>query len=299
MNVEGAKVRPVEELGGSLELSDRWILSRLNAAAAETTRNLVAYRFHDAAATMYRFLWGELADWYLELVKPRLYGEATEASKATALATLVAVLDGVLRLLHPIMPFISEALWLRLPVPAGRGREESLVVARWPEPRPEWDDADAEAQMTALMELIGEVRTLRSEYRVEAGAQVDIRLANVPAALDRALAAEDRALRRLARIGGVARDGEPDGRAGAHAVLRSGAELFLPLEGIIDLERERERLSDEIGRLEKQLRSTAGRLANEQFVSKAPAEVVEREREKARSFRDQLERLTQMLNALT
>ncbi|HEX6940108.1 MAG TPA: valine--tRNA ligase [Longimicrobiales bacterium] len=299
MNVAGVEVRPIEEVRDSAELADRWILSRLNAATAEVTRALEAFRFHEAAATIYRFFWGELADWYLELIKPRLYGEATEESKVAAQATLVAVLDGVLRLLHPIMPFISEALWLQLPVPAGRAREESLMVARWPEPRPEWEDPEAEAQMAALMELIGEIRTLRSEYGVAAGALVEVRLANVPASLERALSAEERALRRLARVGEVRRNGEADGRAGAHAVLRSGADLFLPLEGIIDLERERGRLASEIERVERQLRSTEARLANEQFVSRAPAEVVEREREKAENFRAQVERLTHVLSALT
>src|SRR5690606_6350004 len=161
------------------------------------------------------------------------------------------------------------------------------------------DDPEAEAQMTALMELIGEVRTLRSAYGVAAGAQVEVRLSNVSPSLSRALEAEERAVRRLARVAEVRRDGAEDGRAGAHAVLKSGADLFIPLEGIIDLERERKRLSAEIERLEGQLRSTEARLANEQFVSRAPAEVVQREREKTENFRAQVERLTHMLKALT
>ncbi len=299
MNLEGLRIRPIEEVADVLEPADRWILSRLSAAAAEVTRHLEAFRVHEAASAVYHFIWGEVADWYLELIKPRFQGAAEERSREAAAATLVQVLDGAYRLLHPFMPFVSETLWLRLPVPEGREREPSLVVARWPEPRPEWEDAAAEAQMTALMELIGEVRTLRSEYGVASNARVDVRLANVPESLDRALAAEGRALQRLARVGEIRIDGGADGRAGAHAVLKSGAELFVPLEGIIDLDRERERLSGEIDRLEKQLKATEGRLANEQFVSKAPTEVVEREREKAQSFRDQLDRLSHMLNALT
>ena len=299
MNLEGAEVQPIEEIHDALEPADRWILSRLNNATREVTRALEQFRFHEAASTIYHFFWGELADWYLELIKPRLYGEATAESKRAAQSTLVAVMDGVLRLLHPIMPFISEALWLRLPVPVGKSREESLVIARWPEPRPEWDDAEAEEQMAALMELIGEVRTLRSEYGVAAGAQVEVQLSHVPPALARALEVEERAVQRLARVAEVRRDGAPDGRLGARAVLKSGADLFLPLEGLIDLEKERARLSAELERIESQLRSTEARLANEQFVSRAPAEVVQREREKAENFRARAERLSHMLKALT
>ena len=299
MNLEGQRIRPIEDVADQLELADRWILSRLSVAAATVTRHLEAFRVHEAANAIYHFFWGEIADWYLELVKPRFQADAAAACREAAATTLVTVLDGAYRLLHPFMPFVSETLWQRLPVAEGREREESLVVARWPEPRPEFKDAEAEAQMNALMELIGEVRTLRSEYGVATGAKVEVRLTNLPASLDRALASEARAVERLARVEAVHVDGVGDGRAGAHAVLKSGAELFVPLEGIIDLDRERERLSSEIERLEKLLRSTEGRLANEQFVSKAPAEVVEREREKVQSFRDQLDRLSHMLNALT
>jgi valyl-tRNA synthetase len=121
----------------------------------------------------------------------------------------------------------------------------------------------------------------------------------VPAGMEHALAVEARALRRLARIGEVVRDGAPDGRAGAHAVLRSGAELFIPLEGIIDVDKERERLRKELERVEGQLRSSEARLASESFVTRAPAEVVERERAKVSNFKDQRDRLAEKLAALT
>ncbi|MBI4410133.1 MAG: valine--tRNA ligase [Gemmatimonadetes bacterium] len=306
LNLEGEPVRSLDDVASDLELADRWILSRLSFAIGEVTRHLEAFRFHEAADAVYHFFWGEVADWYLELVKPRLYREASgedaagaEASREAAKATLVEVLDGVFRLLHPLMPFISEALWQRLPWPAGKPREESLVVARWPERRPEREDAEAEARMTAFMELVGSVRTLRSEYDVPAGQEVTIRLAHAPAALEAALAAEARSLRRLGRIGRVERGDRGAAEAGAHAVLRSGAELFLPLAGIIDVARERDRLARELDRLEKQVQAAEGKLANQQFLSRAPAEVVEREREKARSFRDQRDRLSRKLAALT
>ncbi|HEX7049788.1 MAG TPA: valine--tRNA ligase [Longimicrobiales bacterium] len=299
MRLEGRRVRRVEEVRDGLELADRWILSRLSAAAADVTRHLEAFRVHEAVAAVYRFLWSELADWYLELIKPRFTAEAEEASREAATATLAAALDGGLRLLHPFMPFISEALWLRLPVPDGVEREPSLVVARWPEPSAEWEDAEAEARLGALMELIGTVRTLRSEYGVPTGRKVEVRLSQAPEPLRVALAAEGRALESLAGVAEVVYgDARANGQAGAHAVLRGGAELFLPLSGIIDLERERGRLGAELDRLEAQLRATEARLANTNFVSKAPAEVVAREREKAASFRDQRDKLSRKLAAL-
>jgi valyl-tRNA synthetase len=299
MNLEGQTVKRVEDVAADLELTDRWILSRLDAAAAEVTRQLESFRFHEATDAAYRFFWGELADWYIELVKTRLRGDAGEASADAARSTLVAALDGAMRLLHPVMPFITEALWLRLPVPAGARREASLVVAQWPAGGA-GRDAEAEARMDSLMELISVVRTLRAEYNVPVSAAVEIRLGNVAARLKEAMDVEGRALERLARVGVVAGDGSAaSGRmAGAHAVLTGGTELFVPLEGLIDVERERQRLRQERDRLDGQLAAVLQRLASESFVGRAPAEVVAREREKAEHFRDQRDRLARKLDAL-
>jgi valyl-tRNA synthetase len=298
MNLEGGAVRPVEAVAGDLELVDRWMLSRLDAATEDVTRQLENLRFHEAAEAVYHFFWGELADWYIELVKGRLKGEAGEASADAARAVLVATLDGALRLMHPIMPFITEALWLRLPVPEGVTRAESLVVAPWPAGGTH-RDADAEARMDALMELIGTVRTLRSEYNVPVKASVELRLGNVAPELAAALGEERRALERLGRVGGFSLDGAGGARGtGAHAVLKGGTEVFMPLEGLIDLDRERQRLRQEIERLDGLLDGVLKRLGNESFVSRAPAEVVSREREKAGNFRDQRDRLAKKLDAL-
>jgi valyl-tRNA synthetase len=208
-------------------------------------------------------------------------------------------LDGVFRLLHPFMPFLTETLWQRVPVPVGVEREESLVVGRWPERRPEREDRGAEGEIAALRELIGVIRNLRSEYNVPAGQRVEVQLTGVPDALRRALDEEGRALRPLAGVETVTEGGAgANGEAGAHAVLRSGAELFLPLAGVIDLERERGRLRKELDRIEGQLRGVAGKLSSEQFLSRAPAEVVAREREKEETFRDQRDRLNKKLAAL-
>jgi valyl-tRNA synthetase len=301
MNLGSEPVGRPEELGDDLELADRWILSRLERTTARVDAALESYRLHEAAETMHAFFWGEVADWYLELIKTRMHGEAGQASREAAKATLVAVLDGVFRLLHPIMPFITEALWRRLPFPEGEERAESLMVAAWPQRRPEREDPAAEREMRALQELITTVRGLRSEYDVPARAEVAVTLTDVSDALRRAVVAEDRSVRRLAGVGELRYSDDGDDQragAGAHAVLQSGAELFLPLEDLIDVARERERLGQELERIERLLASTTERLESEQFVSRAPAEVVDRERDKAASFRDQQERLARKLAAL-
>ena len=299
MNLGDASVKRVDEIHADLELADRWILSRLSAAVSNSTRALESFRFHEAAETVYHFFWSELADWYLELIKPRFYEGAAEASKGAAQATLVEVLDNVLRLMHPLMPFISDALWRRLPETSGAMREDSLVIARWPEVRGDRVDPNAEAQMDALMELIGNVRNLRSEYAVPAGAEIQIRVANASGALELALRVEERAVRRLARVGAIERDGAHEGKGGAHAVLRSGGELFVPLAGLIDVGKERDRLSKELERLQGQLKGTEAKLVNEQFVGRAPEAVVQREREKAASLRQQCQALAEKLEALS
>jgi valyl-tRNA synthetase len=294
MNLGDAPVRPVDAVTPDLEIADRWILSRLNAAIREFDRNLEAFRFKEAAESAYHFFWGELADWYLEMTKARLRGDAGVASREAAQATLVAVLDGALRLLHPIMPYITDTLWLKLPLP--HRETASLVIGRWPAADERRDDAEAETAMNALMELIGTVRALRSEYGVPDGSRVEVHLSNVQPALAAALAAEERAVLQLAQVGGV-QPGNGAG-AGAHAIIGSGTELFIPLAGVIDVDRERQRLRKELERLEQFLRATESKLANEKFVGRAPADVVAREREKAEGLKDQRERLSAKLESL-
>ena len=296
MNLEDT-APALEEVQPHLELADRWILSRLNASIRDVTRALEAFRFHDAADAVYRFFWSELADWYLELVKPRMRGDAGEASKRAAQATLVEVLDQILRLMHPIMPFISEALWRRLPE-RSTAREDSLIIARWPEPRSQFDDASAEATFDALTELIGSVRALRKEYDVPPSAEIAIRVSNAGVAVKAALQAEERAVRRMARISEISFDGDANGKQGAHVVLKAGGDLFIALADLIDIDKERVRLQGELERIQSQLRGTEAKLANANFVARAPAEVVQYERTKADSLRDQQNRLSEKLAAL-
>jgi valyl-tRNA synthetase len=295
MNVGDGAVAPLEEVQGSLEFSDRWILSRLSRAAGEVTTALERFRLNDAALAGYGFFWGEFADWYLEMVKPRLRGEAGEESAAAARATLVAVLDQTLRLLHPIMPFITETVWQRLP--RRTDPSATIMLARWPEAMPAWADDAVESRAAALQELVGAVRNIRAEYGIQPGQRLRVRIAGDGALLDGLAGEGERILRDLARLEEVAR-GRAEGAIGASAVLRSGLELFIPLEGVIDLDRERARLRDEISRADGILESARARLGNEKFTSRAPADVVQREREKVTSLEEQRDKLARTLQAL-
>jgi valyl-tRNA synthetase len=296
MTVGDDPIRPMADVEGDLELADRWILSRLSRTSTGLTEDLEKFRLHDVAETGYHFFWGELADWYLELVKPRLRGEDGEASREAARTTLITTFDGILRLLHPIIPFVTEELWQKLPWPEGEEKPEALIEASWPEGDEARLDGQAEARMAALQELITQVRRLRKEYGIPEGAQVDVMVGGAPETFQSTLETQGKALQMLAKVGQVTVDGTPTG-AGAHGVLENGTELFIPLEGVIDLDREMERLQKEIQRLDGQHTGTLKKLENQGFLKNAPPEVVEREREKAESFREQKEKLQEKLTA--
>jgi len=274
-----------------LELADRWILSRFAATADAVTDALERFRLHDAAEATYQFVWGEFCDWYLELVKTRLRGDRGEGSRTAAAATFAFVLDGWLRLLHPIMPFITEEMYCHLP---GRTVEDSLLRGPWPDSSAELSDEHAEEAFGALQEIVGAVRNLRSDYGVDPSRRVEVVVARAPEAVATALEAEGEGILRLARLASLDMvEAIPAGEPSAHSVLRSGVEVFLPLAGVVDVEKERERIRAEIERLEGLLSGTQRRLGDQDFVGRAPAEVVEREREKQRSCEERLALLVQ------
>jgi valyl-tRNA synthetase len=271
-----------------LEVADRWILSRLARATEEVTDGLERFRLHEAAEAAYHFVWSEFADWYVELVKDRLRGERGDASRDAAAATLATVIDGWLRLLHPIMPFLTEELHCHMP---GRGIEDTLLVGPWPAADRD-RDPDAEAVLESVQEVVGAVRNLRSEYSIDPGRRIELRVIDPSPALARAIDLEGRGLSQLARLASLrTEEAVPAGEPGAHAVLRAGGELFLPLRDVIDLDRERERLAGEIERVGGLLAGAQKRLKNTGFLSGAPAEVIERERAKADSLEQRHRRL--------
>ncbi|MGE0161213.1 MAG: valine--tRNA ligase [Gemmatimonadales bacterium] len=302
MSLGDAPVRSLDEVEPDLELEDRWILSRLQKASAHATEALERFRLHEYAEGVYHFFWGDLCDWYLELVKSRLGKSAeSEASREAARSTLVTVLDRALRLLHPVVPFVSAELWARLPRVGSEPRADDLIVAAWPQPDPRWTSDDVEARMAAFQELIVEVRRLRKEYGIPEGGRIAIHVWHTesngsPDGFPALVREQAPALEQLARVNRV--ETEAGHGVGAHAVLKNGAELFVPLAGVIDVERERSRLREEIAKLEGLHAGTSKKLDNAAFVSRAPADVVQKERDRLAQLEEQRTKLGVKLAAL-
>jgi valyl-tRNA synthetase len=287
MNLEGFDPAAAP---GEYTLADRWILSRYAGTAAEVTANLERFELGEAARSLYDFIWSEYCDWYIETAKARLYGKEDARGRATAQYVLWHVLEGTLRLLHPFMPFISEAIWQHLP-----HEGESIVRAAWPAPPAELADEAAEAAMGTVMETVKAVRNMRAEVNVPPGKKSEVMILAAEE-LGAVLAGNAQYIRTLAAAEPVTvlplAAAKPEN---AMAAVVSGAEVYLPLKGLIDVKKETARLNKEREGLEKELARVAGKLANESFVAKAPAEVIEKERAKEREYRDKLAAISERL----
>jgi len=264
-----------------LSLADRWILARCETAVVEVTEALERFRLNEAAASAYRFVWSDLADWYIEQIKPRLYGDQPGGDVARAVAA--QTFDVGLRLLHPVMPFITEALWKKFP---GRHADASISTGPWPGSDRRAEDADAVRRFGLVQELVSAVRQIRAEYGVAPGQTVRAALGNLGPDARESFITELGTITRLAKVSDL-QFGESGERVGGHAVLTDGTGVFVPLGDAIDVERECSRLGDEIERLLQLITGQEKKLGNRQFTAKAPATVVEREREKLASWREQ------------
>ena len=266
---------------GELTLADRWIVARCDATVREATEAYEKFRLNEAAAAVYRFLWSDLADWYIEQIKPRLYGDVPGGDVARAVA--VQTFDVALRLLHPIMPFITEALWKRFP---GRPADASISVAPWPRPDSRAEDGAALAEFGLVQQVVGAIRGIRAEYGVQPGQTVRAFVSQDGGQPVPAFERERGTIVRLARLSELVL-AESTERIGGHAVLPDGTAVFVPLGDAIDVERECGRLGAEAERLASLVTAQQKKLGNEQFVSRAPADVVTREREKLVTWSEQ------------
>ncbi len=275
-----------------LTLADRWIIARCDAAVRTATEAYERYRLNEAASAIYHFLWSDLADWYVEQIKPRLYGDVPGGDVARGV--VAATFEVALRLLHPVMPFITEALWRRFP---GRPESASIMVAPWPGPDDRAADSGALADFALVQECITAVRSVRAEYNIPPGETVDLALTRATPAARHALEAERTTVERLAKVAPFTFGG-PEGTIGAGAVLGDGTTLFVAFGSAIDVEQECRRLGSERTRLGERIAQQEARLANAQFTSRAPAAVVDRERQKLFDWRGQHEALAEKLQHL-
>ncbi|MDH1442017.1 valine--tRNA ligase [Pseudomonas sp. GD03721] len=268
--------------GEAVELSpvDRWIISALQRTEADVTRHLDAFRFDLAAQTLYEFIWDEYCAWYLELVKPVLWDENAplERQRGTR-RTLVRVLEVILRLAHPFMPFITEEIWQRIKAQAGV-QGETLMLQPWPVANESRIDAAAEGDIEWVKQLMLGVRQIRGEMKISMAKRIDIIVANTSAEDLRRLADFEPLLSKLAKLESVHVLAAGEEAPMSATTLVGEMEVLVPMAGLIDKDAELARLDKEVARLEGEVKRVGGKLANEGFVAKAPAEVLEKERAK-------------------
>lgn len=286
MNLEGFDPSRID--CGQLQLAetDEWILHRLNETARETNRALDEYRFNEAAMALYQFTWSEFCDWYLELSKQDLHGDDHERRQTTQYV-LWAVLENLLRLLHPFMPFITEEIWQTLPkgdrcAVRGSGGDwpPSIMLAPYPTPREDWQFADDAARMEQVMAVISAIRTIRGEMEVPPSKEIGVTLScGSEEALALVIKFESK-IKGLARVGQLTCGLQLPKPEDAAIQVVGEIQVYVPLKGLVDVAEEEKRLLKEIAKLVKEIELFSKKLENPSFVDRAPAEIVEKERAK-------------------
>ena len=294
MNLEGYE--PSRTRARNEDLADRWIESRLAHTISAVDRHLAAYRLSDVTRVVYDFLWRDYCDWFVEMAKARLQG-GTPQARLQVQHTLVGVFEQALRLMHPIMPFITETLWQALPASPGRG--PSIMVASWPVPDPSRVDADAEDEVRRLQNIVTAVRTMRADMNISPGKWVRLILSTPSAELASLLAKQRDYIKFLSRaetieIGRGLR--QPHASAGA---IVGEVEVYIPLTELINLDVERRRLQREIVKYRDLLKGLDKKLGNSGFLQNAPKEVVERERERRTEYTASLAKMEDSLEILS
>ncbi|HEV7395145.1 MAG TPA: valine--tRNA ligase [Pyrinomonadaceae bacterium] len=306
LNSDEANVDPESLNEAALPLHDRWIISRLNRTARDVRAQLENYEFHGCVQTLYHFFWDDFCDWYIELAKAGITAEGATIERTAARTRLLSMLEQALRLLHPFMPYITEELWQQLPgVGSGllheayRQARPTVMLAAYPEGNSELINDRVEADMQAVIDLISRVRNIRSEMNIKPGEKVPL-LISAPEESQRVVfrASADQ-IARLARTSEVSVSSELKvPAASARAVLAGGAEVAIPLAGLIDFEQERQRLRKELEKLSAEGTKLEAQLANPQFVERAPAEKVSELRARLADISQRTVALEEMLKAL-
>ncbi len=275
------------------ELADLWILSRFNRVALEIHNALAEFRFHEAAAQIYHFFWDDFCDWYIELSKPFVTAKEPTPQNRAVKRRIIYLLERSLRLLHPMMPFITEELWQRLP-----HKGETICTAEFTSHNSAQLDGRAEREMNLVIELITKLRNIRSTFNIPSSTPLQARVVAADDATRSVIAGAQEHIRRLARVETLELvDALPEMK-GAARVITAGFEVAVPLEGLIDFEKERARLSQTVDKLVKEFDGIEKRLGNADFVARAAAEVVAQTRERAAELQDQIAKLRAVIEAL-
>ncbi|MHA6252111.1 valine--tRNA ligase [Oceanobacillus sp. CAU 1775] len=291
MNLEGFTYEDID-LTGDLSLADKWILTRLNETIEQVTKNTEKYEFGEAGRHLYNFIWDEFCDWYIEMAKLPLYGD-DEAKKKTTQSVLAHVLDQTMRLLHPYMPFITEEIWQQLPH-AG----ESITIASWPEVNKDFQDEKAVKEMSRLVSIIKSVRNIRAEVDTPMSKKINMFIEAENEDIVSELDGNREYLERFCNTEELSIASKIEMKEKAMTAVVTGAEIFLPLEGLIDFEKEIKRLEKELEKWTKEVERVQKKLANQGFVSKAPDSVVEEEKQKEKDYLDKQAKVKARLTEL-
>lgn len=278
-----------------LDVTGRWIISTLNRTTLEMDRALKEYRFNDAANIIYQFIWHEFCDWYIELAKPILYTEpADERGRKLRSATqncLLYLLEHILRLLHPFMPFVTEELWQNIP-----HEGKSIMISPYPY-YSETDDT-AEKEMGIIKEAITAVRSIRGELNISPSAELEIQVRPFDKETYRTLKDNELYIRKLARAGDIKIDMDIKKSRGSAIAVKEHLEVYIPLAGLIDVDSEIRRLRKDLKKVEENISVLDRKLINEDFIQKAPPEVVEKEKKRYNEFMMKKERILESINRL-
>ena len=276
-----------------LTLADKWILSRLQHTIQAVSDYLEKFELGEAGRLIYDFIWGEVCDWYIELAKPRLYNKENAAERATAQSVLCKVLGDAMKLLHPYMPFITEEIWQHLP-----HEGKSIMIAPWPKAEDSLIDDTVEKQMTVIMDAIKAIRNMRAEVNAAPGHKAPATVL-VDEDLKDVFKAHGSYIQQLGTVDNLTIGGMDDvAPENAMAAVVNGAKVYLPLKGLIDVEKELARLQKELDGAEKEAKRAAGKLSNQNFLSKAPAEVVEKEKTKQAKVLARIDGLKERMETL-
>jgi valyl-tRNA synthetase len=283
---------------GALSLADRWIISRLQHAESEVRRHMDQYRFDMAAQALYEFIWNEYCDWYLELSKPVLWDDnSSEEAKRGTLGTLVRVLEATLRLAHPIMPFITESIWQQVKELAGKNGD-TIMLAAYPEPQDALVDAEAEADIAWLQNVITAVRNVRAEKNIPPSKELELLFKNGDDEDFRRAEENQTFLMKLAKLEKLTWLNEGDEEPMSVTQLVGDMEVLIPMAGFIDKDAEVERLVKSVEKLEKEIERVNNKLGNPGFTEKAPAAVLEKEKEKAAGFTRDIAKLKEQIEKI-
>jgi valyl-tRNA synthetase len=291
MNFEGFDPDEVKFEELNLSEGDKWILHRLNGTIRETNRGLEDYRFNEAAMGLYQFTWSEFCDWYVELSKKELYGN-DEERKATARYVLWHVVEHLLRLLHPFMPFITEEIWQALP---GTKPAPSIMLVPYPKPCHHREHPEAAADMEKVMAIISGIRNIRGEMEVPPSREIAVILSCGSIESLLLMRHNEGAIASLTRVADLAIGRDIEKPEDASIQVAGDVQIFVPLKGIVNVEEEEKRLRKEIARIDKDIDFLAKKLENPSFVKRAPVEVVAREQEKLTEFSDKRRLLEESL----